>query len=76
MTRRLLDVVHREQMLEEARLDSRSVGAVLAGEVRLEGDHAAAHLQVFPQVRRPRVHLAAAGAHVQSRPHDRKERRI
>lgn len=42
--RRLLDVVHREQVLEEARLDPRSVGAVLAGEVRLEGDHAAAHL--------------------------------
>lgn len=40
-------------MLEEARFDPRSVGTVLAGEVRLEGDHAAAHLQMFPQVRRP-----------------------
>ena len=48
--RRLLDVVHREQVLEEARFDPRSIGAVLAGKVRLEGDHAAAHLEMFPQV--------------------------
>jgi len=40
-------------MLEEACFNPGSIGTVLAGEVCFEGNHAAAHLQMFPQVRRP-----------------------
>ena len=72
----LFDVVHGEQMLDEAGLDARAIGAVLAGEVSLAGDHAAAHLEVLAQIRRPGVHLTAARADMQARPDDREQRRL
>lgn len=61
---RLLDVVHREQVLEERCLDPRSVRAILAGEVCLKCNHPTAHLQMFPQIRRPGIHLSATWADV------------
>jgi hypothetical protein len=60
----LLDVVDREQMLDEAGLDARPVGAVLAGEVGLA------------QVRGPGVHLTATRTYVKSWSDDREERRL
>ncbi|KAH0553738.1 hypothetical protein KQX54_003840 [Cotesia glomerata] len=67
-----LDVVHREEMLEEAGLDSGSVGAVAAGKVSVSGEHAAAHFEVLPEVRGPGVHLPAVRTHVEPGLDDRK----
>ena len=70
----LLDVVHGEEVAQEAGLNTRTIGTVLAGEVALAGDGATAGLQMLAQIRRPGVHLTAARTDVQTRPDDREQR--